>query len=115
MKHGRSILGLPICCWPDATWWLFKGIAWGWAVVHLDRAVRPGTRFLIWRCWYWPGYVHPWRYGMTCKHDRLQRPVRLNPARRGTTKGLAAMASCTCTPSVPQCSSQTQAHADNQS
>jgi hypothetical protein len=84
MKHARSILGLPICCWPEAAWILLKGIAWGWIAVRLDRGVYPGTRAFIWRCWYWPGYIHPWRYGMVCKHDRLQRLTRLSSTSRCT-------------------------------
>lgn len=73
MKPARSIFGIPLCCWPEAAWWLFKGIAWGWIAVRLDRSVLPSARWLTWRCWYMPGFVHPWRYGMPCNHDRLER------------------------------------------
>lgn len=64
---------IPICCWPYSAWLLFKGVMWGWIVVLFTQ--KHGKR-LIWKCWYWPGYVHPWRYKMECAHGRCHKEWR---------------------------------------
>lgn len=71
MTPRRSILGLPICCWPAALLWLLRGIAWGWWTVR-GRGY-PGTRWLIWKSWFWPGFIHQWRFNEPCRHDAIPR------------------------------------------
>jgi hypothetical protein len=67
----RSILGIPLCCWPSALKWLLAGVLWGWWAVR-DRN-SPGVRWTAWKAWHWPGFVHPWRINQPCRHDAVPR------------------------------------------
>lgn len=71
MKRRRSILGIPVCCWPAALRGLLIGVLWGWAAVRTRG--YPGARWLIWKSWYRPGFLHPWRYNEPCRHGATPR------------------------------------------
>lgn len=56
-------------CWLYYLWWLFKGIAWGWAVAFVDgmrfarrydyqRRWGLGLAWMYWLHWYWPFYAN---------------------------------------------------------
>lgn len=48
-------------------WWR----AWKAPLRVKPIRARADLAWLYWRCWYWPGYIHPHRWGIRCRHDDL--------------------------------------------
>lgn len=57
---------IPLCCWPRELAHLVQGLVYGWIIVILHQP--RGLRGITWKAWYWPGYVHPFRFGVECSH-----------------------------------------------
>lgn len=52
------------------------GITVGWRRAWKSARVNPfwlrvELAWLYWRCWYWPGYIHPHQWGIRCRHDAM--------------------------------------------
>lgn len=67
MISRRTIIrGVPLCCWPGELLDLVKGVLWGW--VRVRFIAYPGSRWLTWKAWYTPGFLHLHGRGMACRH-----------------------------------------------